>query len=288
MRLFRWLQERRRRENRREFIRTISMEAPVFVGGTFQARKLLSQSQTEGRSTPRTNVLILLSDQHAHNFLGCANYYAPLRTPTYDKLAADGVRFTQARVAALPCLPSRINLFTGLYPFQTGAFSNRHLIPLEQIPSFSLAPVLREAGFSTAACGKMHMFPYQAAIPEGNYWGFDYRAGHFHETGEKMDTHFVKEHREWKKRYVEEMEHHGVDKGGDGTPSAFIGYVSELTTQQSVDWWVAGKTAEFISSHRNEPFFAVCSVPTPHAPHAVPADLADLYDPEDVPLPAKQ
>ena len=229
------------------------------------------------------NVVILMNDQHAHNVLGCAGF-GKLKTPTFDRLAADGIRFTQATCAVTPCLPSRHSLFHGLYAFQTGAYSNVHSLPLEEIPPFTMGKVFKENGYKTVACGKMHWFPYHAPVERDNYFGFDYRAGHFHETGEKMDTHFVAEHRELEEQRIAENKEHGIGGGGDNNAESMLGFISKLDSKEMVDWWSAGKAAEFIDKNHDKPFLLVCSLIKPHAAHDVPAELAGLYDPNDVPL----
>lgn len=231
------------------------------------------------------NIVILMNDQHAHDVLGC-NGYGPMRTPVYDRLAADGVRFTQATCATTPCLPSRHAFFHGLHAWQTGIYTNGSLMDTPQIPTMTMGRAVREAGYTTASCGKMHWFPYQAAdIPRADHFGFDYRAGHFHETGERMDTHFVQEHRQWQKQELDEWTAHGIGKGGDGCTEAFLGYVSALASHQKCDWWSAGKAADFIQAKRDDAFLVVSSLLMPHAPHSVPSDFADLYDRDQVPLP---
>ncbi len=231
-----------------------------------------------------TNVIILMNDQHAHDALGCAGY-GPLKTPALDRLAADGVRFTQATCACTPCLPSRHNLFHGLYSFQTGAYSNSHCLRTEDIPRFTMGRLFGDAGYRTAACGKMHWFPYHAQVERGRYFGFDYRAGHFHETGQKMDSNFTAAHRDWQQEFMAEREKHGISKGGDGCAADFIGFDSELPLSKRCDWFSAGQAAQFIEKNADDPFLAVCSLIDPHAPHVAAADFAGVYDPGDVPLP---
>ncbi|MHC4916946.1 MAG: sulfatase family protein [Planctomycetota bacterium] len=233
-----------------------------------------------------TNVVILMNDQHSHDALGCAGY-GELKTPALDRLAADGVRFTQASCACTPCLPSRHNLFHGLYSFQTGVYSNGHRMLPEDIPDFTMARVLGRAGYRAASCGKMHWFPYHAPVEPGRYFGFEYRTGHFHETGEVMDGSFPAEHRDWTLAWAAEREAHGTSKGGDGCATDFIGFDSALPESQSRDWYSAGKAAQFIAENAESPLLAVCSLIDPHAPHIAASDFAGMYDPAEVPMPPK-
>lgn len=230
------------------------------------------------------NVVLLITDQHAHDALGCAGFNN-LHTPTFDGLGRDGVRFSQATCAVSPCLPSRLALLNGQYAFQSGVYSNEHWLPPEAVPAHSMGKLFKGAGYQTGAFGKMHLFPYPVEMEEGNFYGFDRRGGYFHETGERMDTHFVAEHRDWMEALMAEREAHGVDRGGDGKPESFIGFRSELSSRQRPDWWVGEQAADFVRDHCDQPFFLVCSTPLPHAPHICPSDFAGLYEPDDVPLP---
>ncbi|MYC14162.1 MAG: sulfatase-like hydrolase/transferase [Gemmatimonadetes bacterium] len=230
------------------------------------------------------NVVILMNDQHAHSFLGCADYPG-LQTPTYDRLAQEGIRFTQATCAVSPCLPSRHSMLHGRYAFQSGIYSNRHLLNPAQIPEWTMGKAFGQAGFVTGAFGKMHTIPYQAAIERDNYYGFDHRAGPFHETGERMDSHFVAEHRDWVETGTDEREARGIGRGGDNCAAAFKGFTTSLRLEQTRDWWVGGQAAAFVEENKDNPFFMICSLSGPHAPHVTPANLADLYDPADVALP---
>ena len=230
------------------------------------------------------NVVIFINDQHAHDVLGCAGF-GELETPAADRLAADGIRFTQATCNCTPCLPSRHNLFHGLHSCQTGVYTNGDCLPLDMIPSLTMGKLFKEAGYETAAFGKMHWFPYHARVERGNYFGFDHRAAHFHETGESMSTHFVKEHRDLVEARLEEWTAHGIGQGGDDCAAAFLGFTSKLRNDERCDWWSAQRAASFVDVNCDRPFLLVCSLIGPHAPHDVPADLAHLCDPEKAPMP---
>lgn len=63
----------------------------------------------------RTNILLIMTDQHRYDTLGCYGA-STCRTPNIDDLAARGVRFDAAYTPTSPCSPARAALFTGLYP----------------------------------------------------------------------------------------------------------------------------------------------------------------------------
>jgi len=101
------------------------------------------------------NILLIHADQHRFDCLGA--YGNPdVRTPNIDAVAADGVRYTESFCPLPICTPSRYSLLTGLYVRQHLGGTNRCTLPagLETFPR-----LLREAGYSTAAVGKMHFTP---------------------------------------------------------------------------------------------------------------------------------
>jgi arylsulfatase A-like enzyme len=109
----------------------------------------------------RPNVLIILADDLGFSDLGCCG--GEIRTPNLDRLAADGLRFTQAYNSSR-CCPSRASLLTGLYPHQAGI--GRFVGEPSGLPGYqghltdrcvTLAEILRPAGYSTYACGKWHV-----------------------------------------------------------------------------------------------------------------------------------
>src|SRR6478609_9134789 len=91
-----------------------------------------------------------------------------VRTPNMQRLASEGLRFTQAFVASPSCAPSRAALLTGLMPARNGAEPN-HSRPREEIKK--LPAYLQELGYEVASFGKV------AHYGHGPYYKFDYVAG---------------------------------------------------------------------------------------------------------------
>ncbi len=102
-------------------------------------------------STP-PNILLLMSDQHTAALMGCAG--APfVRTPVMDRLAAEGVRFSNAYCAHPHCVPSRAALMTGLQTYKIPCYDNGSTFRSD-LPTW--AHMLRHAGYHTVLNGKMH------------------------------------------------------------------------------------------------------------------------------------
>ena len=108
------------------------------------------------------NIVIILADDLGYGDLGC--YGSPnIRTPNLDRMAAEGMRFTQFYSVAEVCTPSRAALLTGRYPVRSGMCNNRFRVirnnSLGGLPpdEITLAEALKERGYATACIGKWHL-----------------------------------------------------------------------------------------------------------------------------------
>lgn len=104
-------------------------------------------------TTTRPNILIIYPDQLRADAMSCAGNPC-IKTPHFDRLASEGVRFTDAFVCFPLCGPFRASLFTGKYPHANGMFANHYPIPTDQ--KF-LAQILRDNGYQTGYVGKWHL-----------------------------------------------------------------------------------------------------------------------------------
>jgi len=91
---------------------------PVFVALLVALQALFGCQQQESlKKAPRPNIILILSDDMGYSDIGC--YGGEISTPTLDRLAGNGLRFSQFYNTAR-CCPTRASLLTGLYPAQTG------------------------------------------------------------------------------------------------------------------------------------------------------------------------
>jgi arylsulfatase A-like enzyme/acetyl esterase/lipase len=125
------------------------------------------------------NVIVIYADDLGYGDLGC--YGSPtIRTPHLDRLAAEGMRFTDFYSAAEVCTPSRAALLTGRYPPRNGMAGGRRVLfpnsegglPPDEI---TLAEALRGRGYATAHLGKWHLGIHAGSRP--NDQGFDFSYG---------------------------------------------------------------------------------------------------------------
>ncbi len=121
---------------------------------------VLALAGTAEAAAPRPNIIVILSDDMGFSDIGC--YGSEIQTPHLDKLAANGLRFTQFYNTAR-CCPTRASLLTGLYPHQAGV---GHMTDDKKLEGYqgelngrcvTIAEALRPAGYRAYAVGKWHV-----------------------------------------------------------------------------------------------------------------------------------
>jgi len=131
-----------------------------------------------GRPTDRNdrpNVLFVFADQMRGMDMGCAGN-EQVQTPTLDRLAAEGTRFSRAYANCPVCTPSRGTILTGRLPLAHRAIANDMPLPTDQV---TIAHLLKEAGYRTGYVGKWHLdgVPRDRFTPPGpRRQGFDFWA----------------------------------------------------------------------------------------------------------------
>src|SRR5688500_14446675 len=117
----------------------------------------------------KPNLVIIFADDLGYGDLGC--YVSPvIRTPSLDRMAAEGLRFTDFYSASEVCTPSRAALLTGRYPIRSGMTGKRRVLfpnsrgglpPAEN----TIAEALKSAGYTTAHIGKWHLGIHEGSRP---------------------------------------------------------------------------------------------------------------------------
>jgi arylsulfatase A-like enzyme len=108
----------------------------------------------------RPNILLILTDDLGYGDVGCYNAEAKVATPRLDRLAREGIRFTDAHSPATVCTPTRYSIMTGRMAFRTG----KHIVfqgtggpNLIEEGRLTLPGMLRQQGYRTAMFGKWHI-----------------------------------------------------------------------------------------------------------------------------------
>lgn len=131
-------------------------------------------------AAPKPNVIFILADDLGYGDLGCFGQ-SQIKTPQLDRLAAEGMRFTQAYAGTTVCAPSRCALMAGLHTGHSHIRGNKEIQPEGQEPmpadTFTVAHLMQRAGYTTGIIGKWGLgHPGSASTPEK--MGFDYFFGY--------------------------------------------------------------------------------------------------------------
>lgn len=123
------------------------------------------------------NVVIILADDLGYGDLGCYSHPS-IRTPNLDRMAAEGMRFTDFYVAACVCTPSRAALLTGRLPIRSGMSGDlQHRVQNRNSPGglppeeITIARALKGKGYATQCVGKWHLGHHPQNLPTRH--GFD-------------------------------------------------------------------------------------------------------------------
>ena len=196
----------------------------------------------------RPNILFILADDLGYGDLGCYGA-TDLSTPNLDRIAAEGVRFTDAYSNGAVCSPTRIAFLTGRYQQRYGMDNALYYQEMGRgLPGGgeTLASRLRDVGYRTGLSGKWHV-GYDPERQPGEQ-GFD------HFFGLLGGNH----------HYFEHMDRIGVpDLWLNAEPVKRDGYTTDLISEDSV---------AFIERNRERPFFLFLSHAAPHFPWQGPED----------------
>jgi len=102
----------------------------------------------------KPNLVFIIADDMTHRDLGC--YGGQAHTPNIDHLATEGMKFERCFQAASMCSPTRHNIYTGLYPVNSGAYPNH---TFAKDGTKSIVHYLKDLGYRVALSGKTHIGP---------------------------------------------------------------------------------------------------------------------------------
>jgi len=142
---------------------------PVIIKTTLSLLACFALCCGHSSAAARPNIICILADDLGYGDLGC--YGSPtIRTPHLDRMAAEGLRFTDFHAAAEVCTPSRAALLTGRYAVRSGMCGNRRVLFPDSkggLPSaeVTLAEALWANGYATAHIGKWHLGIHEGSRP---------------------------------------------------------------------------------------------------------------------------
>ncbi len=246
--------------------------------------------------TSKPNILCFVTDQQRADHLGCYGNQDTY-TPNIDRLAQEGLTFTESYVANPVCTPNRASMFTGRYPKANGVRENGNtLSPDETV----LPGVLRDAGYQTASLGKIHLAPFGTKRDEGaedyeryesrEYWGQHkslpipyYGLEHVYLAnghGHYVFGHYKHELNENHPGMYQKLQKaHALEP----PTAARQSWKASIPEELHYNTAIAERTVDFLRTRdKDRPFFVWCSFPDPHHPYSPPRPYCDQYDPKEI------
>lgn len=217
------------------------------------------RSMGEGRNRTalreRPNIIFILADDLGYGDLGCYGQQT-IRTANLDRMAAEGMIFTDHYAGTCVCAPSRCSLMTGLHTGHTYIRGNSEVQPMGQLPlpaeTVTLPKLLKQAGYATALIGKWGLGgPDSTGTP--NRQGFDEFFGYL------CQRHAHNYYPEFLFRNEER-----VPLGNEVTPVNPPSGVATKRVQYSHDLFTAA-ALDFVGRRRREPFYLYLAYTIPHA-----------------------
>ncbi len=231
---------------RRDFLKILGV-------GAASAVLPWSLNTTNASRTPKKpNIVFILADDLGFKDVGYQG--GNIKTPNIDKLASEGTRLDQFYVQPV-CSPTRSSLMTGRYPIRCGLQVGvvrpwaDYGLPLQER---TLAEALKEAGYTTAICGKWHLGHLSSRyLPTSR--GFDHQYGHYNGA---LD-------------YFTHIRDGGLDWHRNDRPLAEEGYTTDLIADESV---------RIIAQHNvSRPLFLYVPFNAVHSPFQATQPYIDMY-----------
>jgi len=242
----------RRMMKRRDFLKTI---------GFGIAATIMPGCQGTGPKSGKSNadkpsIIFILADDLGYGDLGCYGQ-KNIQTPHLDRIAREGMKFTDHYAGSTVCAPSRCVLMTGLHTGHSYVRGNREVKPMGQTPlpadTVTVAKLMKKAGYVTGLIGKWGLGgPDSVGHP--NKQGFDYFFGYLcqrHAHNYYPEFLFRNEQRVPLKNKIAKPRPDGA-----GVAAEKNEYSHDLCAEEAL---------QFVEKHQKQPFFLCLTLTIPHA-----------------------
>ncbi|MBC8481962.1 MAG: sulfatase-like hydrolase/transferase [Planctomycetes bacterium] len=234
---------------RRDFLKYAGVSGLAMSVGACDKVELPLSDKEKNR---KPNIIYILADDLGYGDLGCYGQ-DKIKTPNIDRMAAEGMKFTDHYSGNAVCAPARCSLMTGMHPGHATIRENSQL-PLRP-NDVTVAQLLKKAGYATGVVGKWGLGE-EGSISVPNKVGFDYFYGYLNQGV----AHFYYTPWIWENDKKIMIEENANGKRGV--------YTHDLLTKEALS---------FISKSKDQPFFLYLAYAIPHAEMAVPEDSLAEY-----------
>lgn len=230
--------------SRRQFLKTAGAAAGLSLLGGCATERFATRSD-------KPNIIYILADDLGYGDLGCYGQKR-IATPNLDRMAAEGMRFTQHYAGDTVCAPSRCVLMTGLDTGHCRIRGNR-LVPL--LPEdVTVAELLKQDGYATALIGKWGLGEADTTgIP--NRQGFDTFFGYLNQqAAHNYYPEFLWQN-QWRIQLPNKVKYNRPGQPGGVSTNKLV-YSHDLFVE---------KAMSYLSEHKDKPFFLYLALTIPHA-----------------------
>ncbi len=250
--------------SRRAFLTQIGLGAGALA--LQPARGAAAASAATAAAGSKPNIIFILADDLGYGDVGCYGQKI-IQTPCVDRLAAEGMRFTQFYAGSTVCAPSRSVLMTGQHVGRTRVRGNA--APENAGPQmlreedFTVAELLKRAGYTTGLIGKWGLgMPGDQGVP--NKQGFDYFFGYL----SQHQAHNYYPDYLWRNDQKVPLpnEVRPVGKDGGGIATKRVKYAGDLFAEEAL---------AFVERNKDRPFFLYLALTVPHANNEAFRELKD-------------
>lgn len=240
------------------------------VGGSLLAGMSACKKEAPAKEVPM-NVIYILADDLGYGDIGCYGQQK-IKTPNIDRMAQEGMLFTQHYAGCTVSAPSRCSLMTGLHTGHSQIRGNLEIKPEGQQPmtadTYTLGKLMKSAGYTTGIFGKWGLgYPGSSSVPSN--MGFDEFFGY---NCQRQAHSYYPDHL-WHNNdtvFLHENDHEGRQV-----------YSQDLIHEQAL---------KFIRDNKDKPFYAMLTYTLPHAELNLPHDsIYRMYENafEEVPYDGK-
>ena len=230
------------------------MDRRQFLGAIGGAAAMAAMPRARAQARRKPNIIFIMADDLGYGDLGCYGQ-KQIQTPDLDRMAKEGVRFTDVYAASTVCAPSRCGLMTGYHMGHAWVRGNGR-VPLRP-EDVTVAECLKRAGYATGIVGKWGIGEAgSTGIP--NKQGFDYWFGYLNQRHAHNYWPAFLWRNETKVKLRNEVNHTvgGRDRSPGGVATRRIDYSHDL---------MATEALAFVEKHKAEPFFLYLALTIPHA-----------------------
>ncbi len=233
-------------------------------------------AEAEEPQSQRPNIIYILADDLGYGDLGSYGQ-ENIKTPNLDRMAEEGMRFTQHYSGSTVCAPSRAVLMTGLHSGHAPIRGNRETMPIGQYPlqygTQTVAKRLKHAGYATGAFGKWGLgYPGSEGMP--SLQGFDTFFGYL---GQRR-AHFYYPEFLFLDQKGEDLQRVTLEGNQvDDDPERFPGSGPPITATTYAPETIQERAISFINENSDQPFFLYYPTPIPHASLEVPDEFLQMY-----------